>query len=323
MRVAVIGVGSMGQNHARVFSEIATLVAVSDVNETQGLNVSEKFGCKYYKNYKELIDNEELDAVSIAVPTKYHKVVTLDCINKGLHVLLEKPIATNVFEAKSIITAAKEKNVKLMIGHIERFNPAVKALKKVMDDNELGEILSLSGKRVGFFPSQIKDSNIIIDVAVHDVDIFNYLTGKEPIDVVSQGGIAIDEHECVDYANILLNYGSTKASLEVNWITPIKVRRLEVTGTKGYAVLNYIKQELILYKDVKELTERKQTFDAYKWAKTINENSVEVDVEKQEPLKLELQLFLDSINNNTNVLVTGDEGLIALEIVLNALNLRQ
>ena len=117
MNLAVIGVGSMGKNHARVFSEIANLVAVSDLNEEQGKAIAEKFGCKYFKDYNEMLESIELDAVSIAVPTTYHKKVTLDCIDKGLHVLLEKPIASNEQESVEIIEAAKNKGVKLLIGH--------------------------------------------------------------------------------------------------------------------------------------------------------------------------------------------------------------
>lgn len=322
MKVAVIGVGSMGKNHARVFSEIANLVAVSDVNEDQGKAISKKFNCKYFKDYKDMVDSVELDAVSIAVPTTYHKDVALYCIEKGLHILLEKPIASNQEESMQIINAANQKNVKLLIGHIERFNPAVTALKKIMDQGELGEVLAFSGKRVGFFPTQIKDTNIIIDVAVHDVDIFNYLAGHGPKQGISQNGVAVKEHNCVDYATLLLDYGTIKASLEVNWITPIKIRRLEVIGTKGYAVLDYIKQELMLYKDVKELSEKKEIYNSYEWAKTIKENCVEINVINQEPLKLELQHFIDIINQDKQPLVSGEEGLAALKIVINALNIK-
>ena len=182
IRVAVIGVGLMGQNHARVYTELPNceLVAVSDLDEEKAKAVASKFNCKYYTDHKELVEKEKVEAVSIAVPTKNHKEVAIDVIKKNLNLLLEKPISNNVKDAEDIIKKAKEKKVKFLVGHIERFNPAVTKLKKIIDEDKIGPICSIIAKRVGTFPPRIKDANIVIDVSVHDIDIIRYLMGRNP-----------------------------------------------------------------------------------------------------------------------------------------------
>ena len=135
MNAAVIGVGNMGQHHARNYSEITgvNLVAVADIDPTIGEPLAKRFNSAYYKNYQEMLEKEKIDVVTIAVPTKYHKKVALDCINKKINILLEKPIAGSVSEAKEIVAAAKTKGVKFTVCHIERFNPAVLKLKEMID----------------------------------------------------------------------------------------------------------------------------------------------------------------------------------------------
>ncbi|RLG59287.1 MAG: gfo/Idh/MocA family oxidoreductase [Candidatus Hydrothermarchaeota archaeon] len=316
VRVGVIGIGNMGRNHVRVYSELerAELVAIADINR-EFEAIAHKYKCRFYTDYNEMLESEEIDAVSIAVPTSLHKKVAMDCITKGKHVLIEKPIASSVEDARAIIKEAKKKNIILMVGHIERFNPAVKKLKEIIKRGELGEIISIVAKRVGVFPPQIKDANVILDLAIHDIDIFNYLLNALPTDVLSFSGKALNKDR-EDHAMLLLKYNSTLCLAQVNWITPVKIRELAVTGTKGYAELNYITQELNIYQSIYE-----RGYDSFgdfiiKFGKS---RKREIDVRKEEPLKLELLHFIECIENKTMPTITGEEALAVLEIIERAM----
>lgn len=315
VKVAVIGVGAMGRNHARVYSEMpeCRLVAVADVDKEKSEEIADKFNCRYYLDYKKMLEQEDIEAVSIAVPTKFHKDVSIYVIEKGIHLLLEKPIAGTVEEAEEIIKMAKEKKIKLLIGHIERFNPAVIELKKIVGEGKLGSIISIIARRVGLFPPRIKDANIVIDTSVHDIDIIRYIMGSNPDKIYSLGGKSLNENR-EDHVMCLMKYGNANVVIQSNWITPIKIRNLSVTGTKGYAELDYVTQELILYESNYETT-----FDDYgdfivKFGK---QNTIKVDVKFKEPLKGEIEHFFDCIKFNESPLVSGEEALEALKIALD------
>lgn len=314
--VAVIGVGSMGRNHARVYSELenAKLVAVSDIDEKTGIEISRKFGCKYYKDYRKMLESEKLDAVSVAVPTKMHTEIALDVIKRGVNLLIEKPIADNISNAKKIVELAVKKSVKLSVGHVERFNPAVKKLKEIIGQGMLGEVTSVIARRVGLFPPRVKDANVVIDLAVHDIDIINYLLGKTPSSVHANLGATLTS-EREDHAEIFMKYGNASGFVQVNWISPIKIRTLSVTGTKGYAELNYITQELIFYES--NYTKDFDSFGEFV-VKFGTPEKVVIEVKKEEPLKLELKAFLECIEKNKEPEVTGKDALKVLEIALSA-----
>ncbi len=313
--VAVIGTGNMGKNHVRTYSEMpsAKLVAIADISEN-ARQLAEKFGCKYYKNYNEMLGRENLDAVSVCVPTGMHYSVAKDVIAKGVNLLVEKPITRDVGEAEEIVRLAKAAGVKLAIGHIERFNPAVRKLKEIMDAGGLGDVTSIMARRVGLFPPQIKDANVVIDLAVHDIDVCNFLLGRKPDRVLCESGKAIISRR-EDFADIFMKYGSTNAFIQANWITPVKIRQLNITGTKGYAELNYITQELVLY----ESNYEKQYADFGDFVLKFGEpKKVVVEVEKGEPLRLELEHFIYCIQNNKQPEVNGQEGLGVLKTALEA-----
>lgn len=316
INVAVAGVGVMGQNHARVYSEFkeANLVAVADVNQETGESVANRFGCKFYNSFESLLDNEPIDAVSIVVPTSYHRDIALLALKRGIATLVEKPLADTRDAALDIIKAAQAQNTQLMVGHIERFNPAAAKLKEIVSERQLGEIMSITTRRVGIAPPRIKDAGVIIDLGVHDIDICNYLLDSQPDNIFASGGSAlISSRE--DYAHIFLQYGKANAIIQVNWITPVKVRILNVTGTKGYAELDYVNQRLTLYQ-----ANIDTTYDDYgdfivKFGKPV---TIEAEVQKQEPLKLEIEHFVNCVQNGKRPLVGGEEGLAALEIALKA-----
>jgi UDP-N-acetylglucosamine 3-dehydrogenase len=285
------------------------LIAISDINQNIAKKVAEKFNCKYYKDYKEMLSKENIDAVSIAVPTSLHKKVALDVIKFKKHLLIEKPIAASSKEAEEIIKAAKKAKVKLCVGHIERFNPAVKRLKEIIQKGRLGKIISVIARRVGVFPPQIKDTNVIIDLAVHDIDIFNYLLEKQPVEVFADAQTSLINHR-EDSAEILLSFDDATGFIQVNWITPIKIRTLSVTGSKGYAELNYITQELELYKS-KYKKVVNNFGEIVKFGKPIKKK---IKIKKGEPLLYELKSFIKCIKENKKPEVTGEDGLKAVAI---------
>jgi len=313
VNAAVIGVGNMGQHHARNYNEIpgVNLVAIADIDPKIGEPLAKRFDCKYYEDYQELLAKEKIDLVTIAVPTKFHKKVALDCIAKKIHILLEKPIAGTVSEAKDIVAAAKAKGVKFTVGHIERFNPAVLKLKEMIDKGKLGEIVSINDYRLSPMPAQIKDANVVIDIGVHDIDLMNWIYGKLPTQICATGGNAINQAQ-QDYAEIFLKYGQSAGVVKANWITPTKIRRMIVCGTKAYVELNFISQELDLYESEYSLESNDFGEFVIKFGEPKDKKVIKV--ESIEPLKAEIVSFIKAIKNNATPAVTAREAIDALDI---------
>jgi len=284
----------MGQHHVRNYSEMedVELVGVCDTDKERVKSLAEDYDTMACASYKYLLD--DIDAVSIVVPTTFHKKVALDAIDKGVHVMLEKPIADTLENADTIINKAGENDVKLMVGHIERFNPAVLELKKLIDSNELGDIVILAVTRVGPFNPRIRDVGVILDIGVHDIDVISYLYSEKVKSVFASAGRVL--HDFEDHAVFMLNFGNGHPGVvKTNWLTPHKVRQLEATGTKGIAYLDYVNSTL-------QLCDRE-------WVK-------DKKIEKKEPLRNELEHFLDCVKNNKDPMVGGEEGRHALEVAL-------
>lgn len=316
LNTAVIGVGNMGRHHARVYSQIdrVNLVAVADPDRKNGQDIAHKYGCRYYDDYREMLTKEKIDAVSSAVPTSLHKTVALFCIRKGIPILIEKPIADSAQAAREIIRLSKKLNVPICIGHIERFNPAIQKLKELIDEDRFGRIISINSKRVGLFPPQIKDTDVIVDLAVHDIDICNFLIGRHCTTVSARAGMALNSKR-FDYADIILGYNGIDVTIQVNWITPVKVRALSLTGTKGYAEINYLNQTLKIYKSNYE-----KTFDSYGdyIVKFGTPEAEELNLSGAEPLRMEIENFIDHVRTGNSNVVTARDGLNSLMIALRA-----
>lgn len=315
--VAVIGVGNMGKNHVRVYSQIpdVDLVAVCDIDKNSVKKVAKTYGAKWYLDYKKMLDEEEeIDAVSISVPTTRHEEVALGTIDCGKHVLIEKPIAASIKSAEKMVERADSAGVKLMVGHIERFNPAVVKIKQLIDEGKLGQIVSISSKRVGPYANIKNDVGVCLDLAIHDIDVMRFITNDEISEVYAKIGNNFCLHE--DHASIMLTLQKGITGLiEANWLTPTKIRRLDVTGKEGYAALDYISQELHLYGKVlsKNYADYEELTMAYG-----HPQRAKIKTEKEEPLKLELRHFLQSIVDNSTPLVDGRSGIKNLEAALAA-----
>ena len=313
LNAGVIGVGNMGRHHARNYNEISAtdLVAVSDIDPKVGKEVAERLKCKFYTDYREMLKKEKIDLLTIAVPTKLHKKVALDCIAKGIHILIEKPIAATVGEAKEIVQKAKQKGIKFTVGHIKRFNPAVLKLKEMIDRGELGELVMVATFRLGPAPTQIRDANVVIDIGVHDIDIMNWFFGKLPEKITATGGNAL-QHAREDHVEAFLHYGAGTGLLVANWITPLKVRKLTVSSKKAYVELNYITQELNFYE-----TKAMPIYDDFgdfliKFGDS--QGKKPIPVKNIEPLKAEILAFVKAIKENSRPTVTAREAIEALAI---------
>ncbi|WP_048160711.1 UDP-N-acetylglucosamine 3-dehydrogenase [Thermococcus sibiricus] len=303
LRVGVVGVGNMGYHHARIYSEMARegkveLVGVADANLERAKEVASQFKTKAFGDYKELV-KEGLDAVSIAVPTSLHKQVALEFIENGVNVLVEKPIAESIENAQEIMRAAKKNNVTLMVGHVERFNPAVLKLKEAISQGLLGEIVTMNAKRVGPMVVRIADVGVIIDLAVHDIDVMSFLADSRVKEVYAKARNVKHPAKVDDYALILLGFDKgMDGVIETNRLTPHKTRTLNIVGTKGIAYLDYINQSLVVYDE--------------EWVK-------EAKIQKQEPLRNELEHFIKCVEEKKVPLVGGEDGLHALEVAVKAL----
>lgn len=308
MKVAVIGVGSMGQNHARIYFNLdnVELVAVADSNPQFLEKVSKHYHTKAYLDYREMLQKEEIDAISIAVPTKLHREVAVYCLKQKKHVLLEKPIATTEEEAKLIIQAAKDNGVKLMIGHIERFNTAVIELKKRLDQGELGEIYKIDAQRIGPFPVRIADVGVIIDLSVHDLDIIDYLLHTIPTRLYAETQQKLSTHH-EDSLIALLRYDQEiLATLNINYLSPTKIRQLKVFGKKGMFKVDYLRQILYFYEN--------NSFGGDNWDSVSEGDMRKIHLRQKEPLEVEIESFLNSIRHNTEPAVSGEHGLKVLAL---------
>lgn len=300
-RVAVIGVGNMGKNHLRIYSEIpfVQVVAISDLNSALLEALVEKCRVNTYLNFRKMLDSENIDIVSICVPTSKHYEIAKECIERGINVLLEKPIADDIYQAQNFLDFAEKNNVKFLVGHIERFNPMVSRIKKIVEQGQIGKIIAMIARRVGRFPPQIQDADVAIDLAIHDIDICNYLLGKLPIEVRKNGQRNLTKNR-EDSVEFFLRYDSGASTyIQANWVTPVKIRKLIITGEKGYLEADYVSQEIELYE---------------------NRGAGEVHVikivsDKKEPLREELLYFIDCVEKS--VIIDSRFALDSLRIALN------
>ena len=314
VKTAVIGVGMMGQNHARVYSAIAgaDLVSVADVNIQSAERVTTRYGGKAYADYRRMLDEEKPDAVSVVVPTVDHYEVAMEVIERGIHLLIEKPLAYTIEEGQKVIGAAEERGVRLMVGHIERFNPAVVALKEHVSKGTLGRVFQIDAHRQGPFPARVKDVGVIIDLAVHDLDIMRYVTGREVVRVYAETQRRIhSRHEDLLSGMLRLDDG-TVGTLDTNWLTPTKIRELYVTGERGMFRVDYLTQDLYFYENA---TVTDAEWETLRMLRGVSEGRmIRYAIAKTEPLVAELESFVSAVEGQIPVPVTGRDGLRAIEL---------
>ncbi len=311
IKVGIVGVGNMGAHHLRIYMAMQNveIISLCDINKNN-LEQASRI-CKWatlYREYQEMFMKEKLDAVSIVVPTEFHKDAALAAIKSKIHILLEKPIAQTSAEAKEILSQLEHSEIKCLIGHIERFNPAIHVLKKQLEQGMYGTIYSVQVNRIGVYPIGNVNTDIVKELAIHDIDIIQTLfqTRIKKIFAVQKGNIY---SKCNDLlSSILVLENGTIVYLNVNWISPIKKRELIITAEKGLVHLDYINQDLFYYKHPHE---NPYTDDLL--FKRKEGEMVKISVYKEEPLKQELHHFIDCISNNKQPVVSAKDGLEALE----------
>ncbi|MEP9378283.1 Gfo/Idh/MocA family oxidoreductase [Aquabacter sp. CN5-332] len=304
VRVGVTGIGIMGSNHARVLSELpgAELVAIADPDIGQAERVAGFLGCKAVGDHRALLDLG-LDAVVIAAPTHLHHPIALDVINAGTSVLVEKPVASTVAEGREIVAAARAKNVTLMIGHVERFNPAVQAVKDAIAGEEL---LSIAITRVGPFPPRMSNVGVVIDLAVHDIDLIRWFTGSDIVEVQPQTTSAMAEREDIALLQFRTASG-VLAHINTNWLTPFKARTVHVATRKKYVIGDLL---------------TRQVTECFDYRPDGSYSMRHRPVAYAEPLRSELEQFLNAVRSGKPPAVTGDEGVASLEIAISCLTER-
>lgn len=316
IKVAVIGAGNMGKNHLRIYSEApeAELVGLADINPATK-ELADQYGAAFYTDYKKMLKELKPQAVSIVVPTPFHKSVASYVMSKGINVLLEKPIASTVAEADALIRLAEKKDIVFTVGHIEHYNPVVRTLKAIIDEGKIGRITSVVAKRVGGFPAVEPKTDVIIDLAVHDIGIISLLLGDQPKKITSHGSRTRHSSE-IDSAEILMDYGHASGFIQSNWLTPIKIRTISVTGSEGYIEANYITQQLEYHRHTP--AERTKDF-AGVVAEVGGQTKEVINVEIEEPLGIELRTFLGAVvSGKPTDLVRPFEAREALRLALRA-----
>jgi predicted dehydrogenase len=305
LRVGVIGVGVMGSNHARVLAGLpgVEIAGVADPDPRQRDLVTRVLGSPTFETMEDLLDAAP-DAVTIAAPTHLHHEMALACIARGIHVLVEKPIASSVAEGREIIAAAHRAKVTLMVGHVERFNPAVQAIKEAIADED---ILSIAITRVGPFPPRMSNVGVVIDLAVHDIDLIRWFTDSEITEVQPQLSSAIAERE--DSALLQFRTASgVLAHINTNWLTPFKARTVHVATRHKYVMGDLL---------------TRQVTECFGFQTDGSYSMRHLSVGHAEPLRAELFAFVDTIRLGKPPAVTGEEGVESLDIAIQCLEGRK
>ncbi len=317
IRVGVIGYGYWGPNLARNFFDLPSveLVAIADAKDDRLFRARSLYpDVRITQDYTDFF-SLQLDAVVVAVPPVLHYPIAKKCLEQGLHVLVEKPMTQSSHHAEELIQLAESKNLVLMVGHTFTYNSAVVALKKYIESGELGEIYYIDTARLNLGLFQ-RDSNVLWDLAPHDISILLYLLDQKPISVTAQGIPCVFENMFdVAYMNLIFP-NQIPAYIHVSWLDPCKVRRITVVGSKKMIVFNDLEneQKLKIYDkgvDAPEYTDSYGEFHCnYRSGDIIIPN-----IRVVEPLRQECQHFVDSILNSTQPYSNGQSGLNVVKIL--------
>ena len=318
LRLGLAGLGSMGRNHLRVLSARTDLVlaAVADPVAAALADATAQTGAQGFAEPLAMIAEAELDAVVIAAPTTAHVPLALAAIERGIAVLVEKPLAATIDEGMRIVVAARAAGVPVQVGHVERFNPAVLELGRLIEDGWLSSVYSIASRRAGPFPARIRDVGVTVDLATHDVDILSWIAGERPSRVYAETAQRIHAtNEDLLFGLLHFPSGAT-GMLDVNWLTPAKRRQLIVVGEEGMFELDYLTQRLTFTRATD--TTNPRLIGGY--APTFEGEVVELPVTSTEPLAGEIEAFVSIVRNGGRPVVDAEDGLWAVAIATSLLD---
>jgi predicted dehydrogenase len=308
LRVAVIGVGSLGQHHARVYSQMkeqVELIGVADLDEGQAKSVASKCKCAFFKDARQLLG--KVDAVSIAVPTRFHFEVASVFLNAGVHCLVEKPMTTDLSEADRLLEIAREKKALLQVGHIERFNPAILALKAFKT-----EPLFIEADRLGPYSPRNIDTSVVLELMIHDLDIVLDMVDR-PVESVHAVGVPVLS-PTEDIANVRLTFeGGCVANVTASRVTMDKQRKIRIFSKEAYFSVDYLSKQVKVYR-LKEGTDATQAHSMMGLAKMVQIETLKIKDEEQ--LKLELESFIEAVREGKRPVVSGQQGREAVALSL-------
>lgn len=314
LRAGVVGLGMMGRNHVRVWDEAVDgveLVAIADPDMEAVRRAAHGRTVRGYASAEEMLAAESIDLLSIVAPTSLHLPIALAAFASGIHVLVEKPIAASREEAEQMIAAADRAGRILTVGHIERFNPAILELRRRLAARELGRIFEVRATRLGPFPARIRDVGVVVDLAPHDLDIMRFLLGSDPVRLYAETEQRIHtDHEDLFVGLIKFANGAVGV-LDINWLTPTKVRTLTVTGERGMYVADYLAQDLVFFPNPDAVPTSGGSAAAAVGSVAAGEMTRRI-IDRQEPLVVELIEFARAVREGGPAPVDPHEAMVAL-----------
>ncbi|MEQ8175551.1 MAG: Gfo/Idh/MocA family oxidoreductase [Syntrophomonadaceae bacterium] len=315
LRAGVIGAGNMGRNHIRVYSEMnnVKLAAIADP-DLDSLNRSTSlYSINGYADYREMIDKEDLNFISLVAPTCLHFPIAKEVLRRGIHILVEKPLASSVEEGRELIAAAKKIGVILGVGHVERYNPVINELKKHLATGTLGNVFQITIRRIGPFPERIKDVGVLLDLSTHDIDILYYLTQAEILNARTESARYLHEkNEDLAVSTLRFANGVIGVLIE-NWLSPVKVREVAVNGERGMLVADLLNQDLYFY----ENNYSTGSWESLNIFRGMSEgNMTRFYIARGEPLRLELAAFVEAVQKQQDFTASGEDGLKALTLAV-------
>lgn len=310
LRAAVVGLGSMGANHLRVFADMpgVEVVGVADADPSRVAQLTSGRAFPGFADADSLLDATKPDLVSVVVPTGLHEAVALRCIASGAAVLVEKPIAGTMEAAAHIARSAASNGTLITIGHIERFNPAIVELKARLDAGQGGRLLQIRARRVGPFPHRIRDVGVIHDLAPHDIDVMRHLLGDEVVRVYAEAQRRINTDNEDIFIGMLHFAGGALGVLDINWLTPTKERTLTVLCEKGMFRADYAAQSLEFFENYAAVAREGAIASVTEGPMT------RYPIANREPLRAELEAFRDAVLGVGPVAVTAHDGMAALAV---------
>lgn len=318
-RVAVIGVGRWGRNHARVYEElcregVADSVKICDVNQARVLELSTTLGIQGTSDYRQILNDSEIRAISIATPSRTHYKIARECMEAGKDVLVEKPMTMDVGEAEELVRIADQNHRILMVGHIFRYHSAVQELKHRIDAGEMGKIQAIIGSRQTFGLPR-KDMGVIYALGIHELDLFCYLMGVDYPESVTAVTSKVYRQDIEETAMLAVDFGGVKGYAFESWLVPGqgKKRELLVVGSKMSARVDYLKPDELCLFDVRVITDNGVP------GSIEDEGESTISLPYVEPLREELRQFICSVNSRQKPLADGLVGVRAVAMAEAAL----